>query len=535
MRTRYLFVSIITLALVGYLGLGLWNIENPGIQYDEVLFGNASLGIQDHSFVAWTIPLGPKNVPVMLMPYIGAIKSYLYFPVLRLFEASPLAIRLPTILIGAISLLFYAILAKRAIGLMGALIFALLLATDPSFLYHTRLDWGPVALMMLFKAIGVYFFVMWWDTKRDIYIAFCGLCLGLGVFDKVNFAWFILAAGLALVLVYWQELTKRFSLKSTAIFCLSSIRGALPVILYNIVFPLVTIREPFEPSGDSLITNAARKIQMIADTLSGVAIFKFVNLGDIQPLWSRYVTFSPSGIDSSVLNPVVSVLTSSPIGRGSFLFSGFILAIIYFVAKRVYRPSLSTRLALSVLLASALIIFQLLITNMATGSHHVMMLYPLPQFLVALALVELASNVADKGSSTARGLPVRVFGTWLVVALLLVSNLLIDVGYLRYFSIEGGKGSWSSAIYDLVDFAKERPGNRLVLMDWGFNTQLLTMSKGSIRKDEVFHWLTDGKAELERFDAYLQDPGSLYVFHTPEYTRFSKPKGIFTSTSRRKD
>lgn len=528
MRIPFLIASTIPLALIAYLGLGLWDIGNPGIQYDEVLFGNASLGIQDHSFVAWTLPLGLKNIPMMLMPYMGALKAYLYFPVLRLFDANPLALRLPVILIGAISLMFYSVLAKRAIGWRGALIFSLLLATDPSFLYHTRLDWGPVALMMLLKATGVYFFIRWWDTKRALYLAFSGFCLGLGVFDKVNFVWFILASSLAVALVYWGELWKRLRSRAFAIFTLSGILGALPVILYNIAFPLVTLREPFESSGDSLIINAARKVQMIVDTLSGIAVFKFVNFDDIQPLWSSYVPFSPSDIDNGLLNAVSSALTSSPFGRGSLLLPGLLIAAVYLVIKCAYRPSTSMRLAFLALVASALMVLQLLITNKATGSHHVMMLYPLPQFLVALALVEFIPGAADRSLSAARGISLRAAGACLLIAVLLVSNLLVDVGYLRYFSAEGGKGIWSSAIYDLVDYAKETPGNRFVLMDWGFNTQLLIMSKGSIKKDEVFHWLTDGQAEQERFDAYLGDSGSLYLFHTAKYTKVARPREIFT-------
>ncbi|HEX2922905.1 MAG TPA: glycosyltransferase family 39 protein, partial [Chloroflexota bacterium] len=202
---------LLAFVLVVYFVSASWGIENPGIEYDEILFGNAAMGIQDHSFIFWAADVGGKRLPIMLMSYIGALKAYLFFPIARFVGFDPLSIRLPGILIGALSLLLYTAFARRVVGLRGALLFALLLATDPSYLYHTRLDWGPVVLMLFVKAAGALLFLRWWESNRLRELAASGLLLGLGVFDKVNFLWFLIAAVLALLLVYGGELLHRVS------------------------------------------------------------------------------------------------------------------------------------------------------------------------------------------------------------------------------------------------------------------------------------------------------------------------------------
>lgn len=511
-----------------YLALASWGLEEPGIQYDEVLWGNAALGVQDHSFIAWSWQVGDKQLPIMLMPYIGALKAYLYFPILRLFEPSPLSLRLPMILVSGVALCIFVLTARRALGRWGVLIFGLLVATDPSYLFHTRMDWGPVAIMMLLKALSAYLFIRWWETRRLLFLAMSGLCLGAGVFDKVNFLWFVLAAGFAVVVAYGRELRKRLSFSQLTCFSFAFLLGALPVLLYNVAFPLVTIREPFELPGSFDWARVLSRLEVGVSTLLGTAVYSFVDggdvAGDVSRFWDVHVPGAISA-DASVGTFVAALLTTSPLGRGSLLGAGLLVALVVLLVHLWRAGAQKSRAGLAGILALAVMALEILITPRAGGSHHMMMLYPLPQFLVVLAGTLLIRD----GKYLARGLRsawTRA-ATTLVVALLLLSNIAVSLGYLHYFSTEGGKDYWSSAIYQLVDYGKARPESRLVLMDWGFNTQLLTLSRGSIRKDEVFHWLNEGQAERDRFQAYLDDPNSIYVFHAPEFTKVPKAREIF--------
>lgn len=129
-------------------------ISLPGLQYDEVLFVNAALGGVDDSFIHKRI----HGIPVMLLPYIGALKSFLYYLVFKLFGVSVESIRIPVIVISCMTLWvgFQMVRFLYSPGL--ACLFVLLLATDPAFIFQSKLDWGPVVLMMFFKMLALYWF-----------------------------------------------------------------------------------------------------------------------------------------------------------------------------------------------------------------------------------------------------------------------------------------------------------------------------------------------------------------------------------------
>lgn len=137
-------------ALLGYLFFSTLFIGLPGLYYDEVIFmDSATPGKISAPFYAWN--LGKIQIPVMILPYLGALKAYFYTPLLFIFYPSPALIRLPAILFGLGALLFSFFFLRQLLGNKIALIATYLVAMDPSYIFQTRLDWGPVALMLFFK------------------------------------------------------------------------------------------------------------------------------------------------------------------------------------------------------------------------------------------------------------------------------------------------------------------------------------------------------------------------------------------------
>ncbi|MFZ2087670.1 MAG: hypothetical protein WAU47_03765, partial [Desulfobaccales bacterium] len=99
---KFLYTISPAILILIYLFLTLAKINHPGVQYDEILFGNAAVGMVDNSFVVFKI----GNFPIMLMSYMGALKAYLFYPIFKIFGVSVYSIRIPMIIIGGISLLF---------------------------------------------------------------------------------------------------------------------------------------------------------------------------------------------------------------------------------------------------------------------------------------------------------------------------------------------------------------------------------------------------------------------------------------------
>ena len=127
-------------------------VSHLGIQNDEALFAN---GIFKPYAVAYTFPLGRSNLPLMLMTYLGTLKSWIYRPVFQLFGTSVSALRLPMLLAGAASVWLFYQLLRRVAGVRAALFGCGLLATDSLYLLTTCFDWGPVALQHLLLAGGM--------------------------------------------------------------------------------------------------------------------------------------------------------------------------------------------------------------------------------------------------------------------------------------------------------------------------------------------------------------------------------------------
>src|ERR1700734_4433533 len=80
--------------------LGLVFLPLVGIQDDEVFFANAIFHLP--SAAAFDAHIFHQQIPLMQLSYLGALKSWLYFPILTRIRPSYLTIRLPVLLLGTV-------------------------------------------------------------------------------------------------------------------------------------------------------------------------------------------------------------------------------------------------------------------------------------------------------------------------------------------------------------------------------------------------------------------------------------------------
>src|SRR6202035_2401581 len=92
-------------------------------------------GMNDH------MTLGRHIIPRMLLSYMGATKTWLYFVIFKLWSPSLYSVRVPVILLYALTIwVFYDVLRmahSRRAGVVGAL----LLATDPIYILSGSFGW----------------------------------------------------------------------------------------------------------------------------------------------------------------------------------------------------------------------------------------------------------------------------------------------------------------------------------------------------------------------------------------------------------
>src|SRR5579859_2483878 len=98
--------SIALLLCAVFLAMGCAFAPLAGFQTDEAIFAS---GIYDPATIPYSAQVFHKKLPLMLMPYMGALKAWLYAPILAIFRPTAYSIRIPVLLIGSITiwLFFY--------------------------------------------------------------------------------------------------------------------------------------------------------------------------------------------------------------------------------------------------------------------------------------------------------------------------------------------------------------------------------------------------------------------------------------------
>lgn len=499
------------LAAAPYLIFSLAYLRLPGLQYDEVLFANAALGDVDGTFIAWEVRILDHKVPVMLMPYIGALKAWLYAPVFRSFGSTPASVRVPVVMIGLGTVVFSYFLARRMLGERPAVIGALLLASDPTFIFANRLDWGPVSLSMVLKVASLYFLWRWLAESRTGFLALAAFLMGLGLYDKLAFAWFIAAVALSLPICFPQAVRRLLRPAALAAGLAAFAAGASPLIAYNLAVPWGSFQDRDMLTFDWRESLPYRKI-LFQSTFDGGAIYYFVNsveiADDAPPASPR-----PEDAFGAAVRHLARLLPlNGSCTTAAVVLALLTLAAIGFAGRIEHAREILFTISLVVIIAAAICV-----TKRATGAHHAVMLYPFPHLLIGAA-VAAAARQAEAG--WAKKIPHAGGALLLACTLPLVSaRITVDARYLDSFRVRGGAGAWSDAIYRLADYCRQNRDKTYLLMDWGFSTQLLVLSGNRIKKQEVFFQWDDLSDEdrLIRMLPLLSGPEVLLVSHVPPF------------------
>jgi 4-amino-4-deoxy-L-arabinose transferase-like glycosyltransferase len=256
MTSRRTISILVLLVIAVFLGLGSLWIASPGLHYDECLFARAAYPRNDIP-IAYTMHFHGRPVALMIISYLGALKGWPYIPILRDMPASPTIIRLPALLLGAAGLYFLYLFARRAFGPAAALAAVALAATDPIYLFTTRLDWGPVAIQHLCLLAGCLGVLRWWQERRllDLWLGF--LVMGVGVFDKATFLWLLAALLAAAGIVFPRQFVTALRPRPLAAALAGLLIGSAPFLYYNWKWKGETFRQHAERTnqyGEKLTT-----------------------------------------------------------------------------------------------------------------------------------------------------------------------------------------------------------------------------------------------------------------------------------------
>ena len=467
---------------------GTWRVQCPGLYYDEVLFVE---GWQPDRHFAWYV----GAVPVMSLSYLGALKSWLYWPLHDRLSVD--WVRVPWVLSAVVCLLLTYLICRRLAGRGAGMWAALLLAVDPAFLFLHRLDWGPVAIAMLLRLTSLARVLRWRVAGGGARLVAAAFLIGVGLYDKVIFAWYVAALVMAALATWQWWRVPRMRVAAASFVALAL--GALPLLAYNLRFPLATFGNNPILTAEPLLRQLANRLTLMADTLSGAAVYDFVNGQPLArplpcpglPPWLAGFVCGPFPLDGAWLPPVT------------------ILVLIAVIVVASLRNGFATRFLAVLTVGVGLI---MLPVAQATGAHHVAMLLPFPQMLLAVVVVE----AWRRRSRWRLPLVAALFGV-LATGFAVSTRTLVSFGGLC------GRGVWSPATYALADFAAAHPRDRLVLADWGFASQLHTLAPHATLED--WSWALRDDRATPADVAPVVDRRTFLLLHAHATTIFGPARG----------
>lgn len=437
-----------TLAAAGcvllFCAIGFVFLHSTGAQYDEVLFASAL-----YPPVAIECMLNAK-VPLMLMTYIGALKAWIWAPVLAVFGPSLETLRIPALLIAAASVWLFFLTLRRWTGAPVAVLATLLLATDINYLLTSLYDWGPVALQHLLFTLALYAAVRgWWPLL--------GFAAGLALFDKAVSIWLLAGLGLALAIVYPRTVL-RFARtpRLLAPVVLAFLTGAAPLIYFNIQQPLKT----FTANVGFTTADYAGKTRLLDWALRGDGLFGYLTREEPPPPLPATLTFSER------VTLRLGIILGNP--RSSFQIVLIALSLIS-LPLLLFGPN--GRLALWVVLGVFFTCLLMFSTANAGGAlHHTILIWPLPHLLAGLAFGEFHRRAP------------RALGAIAIVFVFAAASNLAVANTMRFeFLARGPTTGWSDALPKLLAVLDASPSRPVYAVEWGIAEQIRFFSRGQRR------------------------------------------------------
>ena len=481
-----------------FISLAAYRIQLPGLYYDELAFVNAAQGGADNTFIHMRL----GSVPFLVFPYMGALKAWIYAPVFRFFGVSALTIRLPAILIGAVTLLIFFQTLRVKLGAVWATIVVWIMAVDPVNLFPSRLDWGPTVLTHFFQAAILALWFSYRDKARPWKIVLICICAGLGFFDRFNFIWLLSAFAIGICLCYPDSLqnlwvsTPRITRWVAIILALL----ALGVMLYLILPLLVNVHHPT----GAHTPNLQGKWLGLVYTLSGAAV-------------ARFIFENPAGIIRFASYWLIVV-------------DGFLALACLFLPMSNAVARENRKNGLFCFLIGFLIFVQIVITPQAGGPHHYAMIFPWPLLTFAFLARSLYDHFRTKKLSQVVALPLVAAATCIFLV-----NIHNTMRYLSHFrSNPHYTAQWSPEIYSLSHYVNEHgfKAKSIICVDWGLHTQLHALAPKKLRRRIHDDWGTfqtlsqkDKESQTAALNQIFSEDKSLAV-------TFAPPKESFPDTRR---
>jgi hypothetical protein len=470
----------------------LWGAHRIGLHYDEAICAHGAVHMLHsvdpppfaHDRGSW-IRFAGRRGPLVILPYAGAIKDYVLLVPFGLFGPGAALSRLINTLLGALGIWGITVLLRREINAGAAAAVGFILALNPTYISHTVYDYGVVVVWMAilgFLAIAISYY----KKRRTTWAAFLiGLMMGVGVWNRVNFIWFLGSALAAAIVSFRKRLL--IPARHLAALACGGLIGVAPMLLFQILSGLAILG--FINGNQSSVTLGS----LLIERLQSLSVVLLID-SEMRGMWN-----------------------GPPVPLWQTYFISFIVIFSLFSCLVLRRGDNENLIAWRRASALTFITFALamMASRLNVSEHHLLMLLPVGSVVAALAFQALI----------ARWKPVAAFAV--VVALVYIGlTVYWNLAASRGLRESGGVNAWSDAIYSVNDYLlanyKER---EIKILDWGLQNNLYVLSNARIKSTELFWGATRERSgsgvnwseAISGGGVYLTDAGN--NLHFPEATQ----------------
>jgi 4-amino-4-deoxy-L-arabinose transferase-like glycosyltransferase len=482
-----LFLLVIS---VFFACAGVVFIRYPGLQNDELFFA-PPIYVPRTAF--YSVPVFGAHIPLMVMSYTGALKTWIYAAVFSMWAPSRWSVRIPVLAACLATIWLTWLWARMAAGRRAAIAAVVLLSTDAMFLLTGVLDWGPVALQHLLMMGGLVSVTYYARSKARWAVALGFFLWGLGLWDKALMIWPLAGFALAALCVYPRELRRELNPAIISIALTALVLGAAPLIWFN------AARHGETATANAVLSTEASvfKLKVLQGTIDGSGLFGYL-VERRAPTQKR----PARGLVERVSFGVRRVAGDRMYNWFPPVLAAAILSLAWLRRSPVFRPMLF------LLIAALAAWTQMFLTrNAGGGAHHTILLWPLPVLFAGMAIAATTELARPHGAV--------LFAA--VVSLVAIGNVLNENEYLARFAMRGGIGGWTDAIYPLSAMVDD--SRWIGTVDWGYTNGLRVLHRGRLQLFNPADYGVDsqtgakGAAELARM---VENPDLLYVEHTED-------------------
>ena len=468
----------VLLAFVGiFVVLATIALDKPGYYYDEVIFVPPALRVLGQCDVDAAVTMqAAECFPLMqTLGYVGAVKAWVHAPIFGIFGVNTWTVRLPSILIAAATILILGIFVRRELGTAWAALLLALLATDPVILNHARLDWGPQVIAAFMRVVSLIALWRWLQTGAKRWLLMMCAAFLFGFLDKLNFLWVIAAWTAAGALIGGR----------LAILRLRDGRPWQPIIGGVTAALLVW--------GTVTLVRRAAQLDILGD--AGALTFA----QQAVKVWNLYAaTFSGMSVIQWVFGAEMPVTSAFNI----LLIVQLVAAVVLLSIWRPWSPA--RRFLAFLTAATAFLVLAIGATRQVGGTHHLVMIWPMPALHLVTLLAITTQHLGDKARGQGMGLRATLATCGAVMwGALLAWNIAMVIRYIDIWANDRDyRPLFDPAIAKLDSRLEQLGAERVISVDWGLHQPLVALAepKHANRYREWSWRLIDAKDNLARDD-----------------------------------